>query len=85
MKPTEKISYLKKHLKKVTREVCNTAKDVAFMFFNTKDYNDNFLEENGEPTMDEYAEIMRNHDLKTEKAKGYYFGEIKDISKGNER
>ena len=76
MEQTQRISYLKKHLNKLSHNVCDTAKDVAYMLFDTKGYNDKFLKENGEPTMDEYSEIMRQHDLKEEKARGYYFGNV---------
>ncbi len=86
MTQLKNIKYWKKHVKHLSRNACETVKDVTHMFFNTKDYNDKFLKENGEPTTDEYAEIMRKHDLKTEKANGYYFGNVADISKNvNER
>lgn len=82
----EKVKYWKKHVKQLSRNACETAKDVAVMFFDTKSYNDNFLQENGEPTMDEYSEIMRKHDLIEEKARGYYFGDVSNIlTKENER
>lgn len=82
----EKIKYWKKHITQLSHEACGVTKDIALMFFDTKSYNDKFLRENGEPTMDEYAEIMRKHDLKEEKAKGYYFGEVNNIlTNKNER
>lgn len=80
------IRYWKKHMKHLSRSAYEAVKDATCMFFNTKDYNDKFLKENGEPTTDEYAEIMRKHDLKIEKANGYYFGDVADISNnGRER
>ena len=82
----EKLKYLKKHIKELSHNACAVVKEATMMFFDTKGYNDNFLKENGEPTMDEYSEIMRKHDLKEEKARGYYFGNVDNIvNKSRER